>query len=209
MIVNVRGTSGSGKSTLVRAVMARYMHCMKIEHPKRRQPVAYQLSKYKAEPFRSVKDLYVPGHYETTCGGCDTISRDLEADVKGGAMEYIYRLVRRGHEAGCHVLFEGLLISAEVNRLVQLHKDGYPVAVVHLDVPLEVCLESVNKRRRERDPVRFTPVNPKNTESKWKGSRQAMRRFEAAGVATISTSSRIEALAAVLHLLDLPVEVEL
>ncbi|HNQ98388.1 MAG TPA: zeta toxin family protein, partial [Trueperaceae bacterium] len=121
----------------------------------------------------------VIGHYETTCGGCDTISK----------MEHIFELARKAHDNGCDVVFEGLLISADVNRTAALwafaQEQGCPMLVVALDVPLQVCLDSVNARRRERNPD-LPPVNPRNTESKHKGVQQSMRRLEAAGVPAVS-----------------------
>ena len=175
MIINIRGTSGSGKSTLVRKLMSCYGgQRIAVKTNGRRQPIGYMLER-KGES----RPLAVIGHYETTCGGCDTISK----------MEVIFDNVRKAHEIGHDVVFEGLLISADVNRTVELwryaQEQGCPMLVVALDVPLQVCLDSVNARRRERNPD-LPPVNPRNTESKHKGVQQSMRRLEAAGVPAVS-----------------------
>lgn len=177
MIINIRGTSGSGKSTLVRKLMSCYDQKVAYKEEGRRQPIGYVLSR------PSGRSLAVIGHYETTCGGCDTISK----------MEHIFELVKKSASLGMDVVFEGLLISADVNRTVELWKwvedyggpsDG-SMLVVALDVPLQVCLDSVNARRHARNPD-LPPVNPRNTESKHKGVQQSMRRLEAAGVPAVS-----------------------
>ncbi len=173
MIINIRGTSGSGKTTLVRKIMEQYGRCQVYKEPGRRQPIGYVCR----EPINNnvaSQPLAVIGHYETACGGCDTIQK----------MDHVYELVRESYKSGYHVLYEGLLLSAEVNRAQALHDDGFPLCIVGLDqVPLEVCLDSVNQRRMDRlGPEKFTPVKEKNTKSKFKGVQSSMRRFQEAGV---------------------------
>lgn len=166
MIINIRGTSGSGKSTLIRRVMERYDRCLSVRVPDRRQPIGYILQE------EGRKSLAVVGHYETACGGCDTIT----------SMDTIYDKVRRSHGMGMHVLYEGLLISADFNRAYALHQDQLPLLVIGLDTPLDLCLESVNMRRWAKNPDK-PPVNPKNTESKFKGVRSTMKKLQDHGVA--------------------------
>src|SRR3546814_2254821 len=55
-------------------------------------------------------------------------------------------LVRKSHAAGMDVLYEGLLISAEVNRAVKLHEEGLPLLTVALDTPLEIGRASCRDR---------------------------------------------------------------
>lgn len=170
VIINIRGTSGSGKSTLVRNICDLYDGKIAYRVEGRKQPIGYVYHK------AGHKSLAVVGHYETDCGGCDTIS----------GMDRIYDLVRQSADAGHDVIFEGLLISAEVNRTAQLHHDGYDLAVIHLDLPIEMCLDSVNSRREAKaertGKPKPGPVNPKNTESKHKGSRQSVKRLREQGV---------------------------
>lgn len=169
MIINIRGTSGSGKSTLVREVLSWYPHREPVFVPGRKQPLFYKLRFY---PGTAV-DLVVLGHYEASCGGCDTIS----------STDTMFDLVYEASSYARNVLFEGLLISADVNRCVDLHNtfgaSGFEVLAI--DLPLEDCLASVNARRRAKDPTK-PDVNPANTESKWKGVRQSLERLRAAGV---------------------------
>lgn len=166
MIINIRGTSGSGKSTAVRSLMALFPEKTNIKIEGRKQPIGYVLR----HPDRE-KSLYVLGHYETACGGCDTIN----------GMDAIYNYVREGAAQG-DVLFEGLLISAEINRTVQLHKD-FPgqLLVLALDTPLDKCVASINERRWAKNPDK-PPVAEKNTTSKFKGVQSCMRRFAAEGL---------------------------
>lgn len=170
-IINVRGTSGSGKSTLVREVIGRYRQSAAFYKEGRKRPL---YSVFWDHP-KGYPALAVVGHYETACGGCDTITSQDE----------IYEIVRELSDMGYIVLFEGLLISAEFNRAKALSDDGYNLLVVHIEIPLEECVESVNSRRREKKPD-APGVNPKNTESKWKGTRRTCERLREAHVDVVS-----------------------
>ncbi len=173
MIINIRGTSGTGKSHLVRQVMVAMNKAgdpiIPQHEANRRQPIGYVLIRPIGAPGRSI---LVVGHYETPCGGCDTINK----------MDRIYELVRKGVDRGYDVLFEGLLISAEVNRTQKLHDDDLELTVIALtEIPLQECLDSVNKRRWAKHPDK-PGVNPKNTEAKWKQTRRSCARLEEAGI---------------------------
>lgn len=174
-IVNIRGTSGSGKSTIARAIMALYTTHAPMRVRDRRQPIAYLCSRPLHRP------LVVVGHYETDCGGTDTIN----------GMDEIYSHVRAAARNGYNVLFEGLLSSAEKNRAIALHNDGFDLHVLHIDIPLEECVKSVEARRQGAYERKLAagksveppqPLNPKNTQSKWTGTRTTMRRLAEAGV---------------------------
>jgi len=194
VIINIRGTSGSGKTTLTRKVMELYKSKSAVRVPDRKRPIGYIYQ----HPHGG-RPLGVIGHYETACGGCDTITDQ----------DHIYELVRKSHEAGMDVLYEGLLISAEVNRAVKLHQDGLPLLTVALNTPLEVCLASINERRMADFNKRLAKaeaenaeraakgrklielpepkgeVNPKNTASKFSGVKTSMKRLEEAGVRAV------------------------
>lgn len=176
MIINIRGTSGSGKSHLVRSLMELYGSRSRVMEEDRRQPIGYVLN-------NGGRSLAVLGHYETPCGGCDTIPK----------MDKIFQLVRDSHNNGMDVVFEGLLISADIKRTLALHEEGLPLKVVALDTPIEACLAGINDRRSTRMGDKYTPVNPKNTESKFKGVKSSMAKLQEAGVAA-SWASRADAL---------------
>jgi energy-coupling factor transporter ATP-binding protein EcfA2 len=196
VIINIRGTSGSGKSTLVRRIMDLYKGGKtRVMADGRKQPIGYIMHSPAGRP------LAVLGHYETDCGGCDTISQ----------METIFENAAKADQLGMDVLFEGLLISADVNRTVALHqvvKRG--MQVVALNTPLEQCLADVNTRRRnaykrrvdaleneniglaevgrklKEIPPERGDVNPANTTSKFKGVQQSLVRLRDANVTTHS-----------------------
>lgn len=159
--------------------------------PKRKQPIGYL---YRREgPGRA---LAVVGHYETACGGTDTIN----------GLDEIDRLVRLSHNSGHDVLFEGLLISSEVARAIALWNDTKELLVVALDTPLDQCLASVNARRDAGHQERLARVeaqnaerrewkkkelplpepkggvNPKNTTSKHRAVELSMARLQEGGV---------------------------
>lgn len=167
MIIQVRGTSGSGKSFIVRAIKERALECKPLYTPGRKQPILY-----RARNMSHTDPLYhsIIGHYETKCGGCDTIS------TPGESYDIIFGRVRSEHEAGNNVLFEGLLISGDVSRTSKL-ADLNPL-IIELTTPLSDCLDSVNIRRAERLADKFTPVNPENTVSKHKLIQRSCERLE-------------------------------
>ncbi len=176
MIINIRGTSGSGKSTLVRNVMALYDSKMRIMKDGRKQPIGYFLS--------GKSHLAIPGHYETACGGCDTIN----------GLDNIYGLVRSAADTGTNVLFEGLIVCSDFKRLVQLKDDGYKVLVIGLNTPLDVCVDSVKQRRLARGNEK--ELDPTNTAAKHKTNLRVLERFSEAGV-QVAHLTRDEALARV------------
>lgn len=173
MIINLRGTSGSGKSSVVRRVMGRCGYRTPHYVDGRKQPLGYLCGPMSSSLDDPYPDMYVIGHYETPCGGADTISVP-------GAMDAVYEMAREAHADGRHCVFEGLLSSCDTRRGIQLVKDGIPFLVIALDTTIEVCLASVQERRTAKGNME--PLNPKNTVSKEKNIRTAMRNLQAAGV---------------------------
>lgn len=169
MIIHIRGTSGSGKSTLARAVMddPAWTGRVNIMKEGRKQPFGYLLTR------SSGPGLYVVGHYNTPCGGSDTIP-DMDA---------IFDSVKEAHARGHDVLFEGLLTARDFKRTMDLHEKSPPVFVLALDVPLDVCVASVETRRRARGNDK--PLNPKNTAAKHRDTQSAVRKLSEAGVDTL------------------------
>lgn len=159
MVINIRGTGGSGKSTLVRRLMA---HATMLPEfvIGRKRPIAYS--------DRAV-GLYVPGHYETPCGGCDTLAGPDAA----------YELVRAAAAQGMHVVFEGIIVQDDVRRCIELSRE-YPVLVIGLQVPVEACLDAIRERRAARGDARA--LNPTNTVHRAKRLDGIMTKLVAAGV---------------------------
>jgi hypothetical protein len=134
--------------------------------------------------------LCIVGHYETACGGCDTID----------GFDYIYDIVNKMADLGRDVVFEGLLINSDVRRLIELGQK-YPLHVVELNTSIETCLESVNQRRRERGVEEG--VNPRNTIEKKRLCDKLRSRIEEANI-PLHYVSRSEALDVVLEQLQIP-----
>lgn len=193
MIIQIRGTSGSGKSTLVRKIIDLFGDNYDPIHVQgRKQPLLMLLRTQSPE----LADIAVLGHYNTPCGGCDTISKNMR--------DYVYELIREYHGKGHHVLYEGLLLTEEVNRAIKLHEDGLPFRVLHIDIPSDECVASVNERRRAKKPD-AEDVNPKNTLIKHHGTINAMQKLRKAGVPCFA-GSREACYVEVLELLGLDQE---
>lgn len=130
--------------------------------------------------------MYVPGHYETPCGGCDTIK--TIADV--------YGLVKRAARAGYDVLFEGIMFQdGRVSEFVEFNLE-FPTVVIGLTTPIEDCLLGINARRQEKGDSR--ELNPKNTIERMERVKRNLTKLQNAGVRVLRLS-RQEALDACLR----------
>lgn len=167
MIINVRGTSGSGKSYLIRSIMDLYGSRLRYRETGRKRPLGYLCLRPAGG-----RSLAVIGHYETACGGCDTIP----------TLETAFGLVRMAHTAGHDVLFEGLLINSDRKRTIEMHEDSLPLTVITLDTPLDLCLESVKLRRTAKAGDNAKELNPRNTQTKYELSLINHQKFREAGL---------------------------
>lgn len=181
MIVNIRGTSGSGKSTIVRAVMELYDSREPIMVDWRKRPLGY-FCYTKLLPV-----LFVPGHYEAECGGCDTLP----------ALDFMYHIIRKYADEECDVLFEGLIVVSDWKRARALHDDKYQFHVIGLSTSLKDCLAAVQDRRNRRAAAKgkeALPLNPAATngkhrclvlqEAKFKGAKVPFEWQDRAGALT-------------------------
>lgn len=192
MIINIRGPGGAGKSTLVRRVMELGNKVFTAHEDGRKQPLGY-LYQFNSTSAALPVRVAIPGHYESRCGGCDTIPE----------YDKLYSLVAKSSISN-HVLYEGLLISEDVPRTLGLCETVAPtqIHVIALDTPLELCLDSINLRResvfqerlqKAQDenlarsarglkprplPESRGPVDTKKTTDKWKGLRRSMKKIE-------------------------------
>lgn len=162
MIINVRGTGGAGKSYVIRQLMQRYNVTPMTVHD-RRQPVGYICQRVFGRP------LYVVGHYETPCGGGDTMKTTTE----------VFEAVDRWSGHDIDVAFEGIISQDDVVRTVELHR-RYPLKVLALRVPIEDCLAGIQARRAARGDER--QLNPKNTIDRAKRLEGIVSRLRDAGV---------------------------
>lgn len=141
MIVQVRGTSGSGKSTVMRAVMMAMGDWQSVQITGRKRPLYYLSA--SEWPLTAVL-----GHYESPCGGCDTV----------GSAAAVYDLIQKVVANGAvNVLCEGLLLSEDVKWSSQLPD----LKVIFLTTPLERCLRQIECRRATVGNDK--PLNPDNT----------------------------------------------
>lgn len=138
MIIQVRGTSGSGKSTVMREVIAGLGGKVKpVMREGRKNPLYYMID-----------DIAILGHYESPCGGCDTV----------GSARQVFDLLQEV-EARI-VLSEGLLLSEDTKWSKQL-KDLW---VVFLTTPVETCLERIRERRKKAGNNK--PLSETNTRNR-------------------------------------------
>lgn len=165
MIINIRGTSGSGKSHLARSLMQCYLFRKPHFIEGRKRPLYYECQHPRGE-----NNLFVIGHYETACGGCDTISKNQ--------FDTVFALANILSQKG-DVLMEGLLLSAEGKRSSTFFSRPDAV-VIQLTTSLEVCVASIQNRRTERGDER--PLNPRNTQQKYKQVPQVCERLRNAQV---------------------------
>ena len=158
MIIQIRGTSGSGKSTVMREVMKRTIEKGGEWDPvfieRRKQPMMYRCGQ-----------LIVLGHYESACGGCDTLgsAKTVYSVIEKVQNNYTrVELNEYGEEIVCEpiILCEGLLLS-EDTKWSSLLDDLY---VVFLTTGLDTCLERIAGRRRAAGNDK--PLNPANTSNR-------------------------------------------
>lgn len=166
MIIQIRGTSGSGKTTVMRQIMSRLpgMHERNPVFVKgRKQPLYYEIGR-----------AAILGHYETACGGCDSI---------GSAAQCYVQIMKLLNDFDI-ILCEGLLLSEDVkwsSQLPDLH-------VIYLTTPLETCLKQILKRRKEAGNDK--PLNPENTSKRVGVIERSRLKLLAQGVPCIRCNSQ-------------------
>jgi gluconate kinase len=165
MIIQIRGTSGSGKSTAMRQVMSSIGSWEKEYVAKRKQPLYYR-STYVG------KSVIVLGHYESPCGGCDTI----------GSAKAVYELLQT-IQADV-ILCEGLLLSEDVKWSSQL-KD---LVVMFLTTTPETCIEQIKQRRASVGNEK--ELNTSNTLNRVPVIERARRKLVELGIDCVRTSGK-------------------
>lgn len=176
VVVNFRGTSGSGKTHAARRVMDLFAPGEEVwrEVAGKNRLIGHLLP--AAHMVDELRPMTVIGRYNgPKCGGCDSMSWPGSADD-------ICHYVRGFWAAGHHILLEGLMVSSwGTGRLKDLSdKVGGDLYVLQLTTPLEECLQAIRDRRAERGNDK--PLNPKNTESKFRSAMSGARNLERLGV---------------------------
>ena len=116
---------------------------------------------------------FVVGHYETPCGGCDTLSFP-------GSQDKIWELVRSYHRQKFHVIFEGVIVGDDNKRTIQAYSDGLPLLLIELDTSLKECLKGIQERRDARGNTK--PINPTNTAKRMPPIHSRMKKFKRLGM---------------------------
>jgi hypothetical protein len=203
LIVNLRGTSGSGKSHIVRAVMARCTSSFHMGINPEYKTVLDDSALFERRSSRPLGyecvtpngPLWIAGHYECATGGADRLLGNF-----GMTRDDLYALVCEKHDAGYHVLYEGLLVS-EVPRCAELRNKGRELVVIHLTTPLDVCIQSIQARRAARGDDR--PLSLDHTKNKHRELLRMSARLRALGV-DVRDMDRETALATVMGLFGWP-----
>jgi len=179
-IVNLRGTSGSGKTWAVRQLMALYQaHGMSWSYVPGTKERGVRAGYHEGiAPWRT-RPLRILGYYDgATCGGCDGIRTQLDAE----------QLLREAVSANADCVFEGLLISHLRSRWARLPFElGVPWRFIFLDTTLETCLQRATDRRVARGNL--NPLNPKNTSDKYRDIMKRLEEFHALGLDCCMVSS--------------------
>lgn len=181
MIITIHGTHGSGKSTAVRKVIDHFPSKEVIMRYPRRRPFGYVLS----HPDRSVP-LIIPGHYDTPCGGCDSIP----------VVDDTYHFIGQEAEKGNDVLFEGILAQHSTGNLLSL-APWKPIVLV-LKISDQEATEAVVDRRLARGNIK--PFNPENVIKENAGIKRRIPKLKDAGF-DVRWVSREEAVTTCLELL--------
>lgn len=166
--INIRGTSGSGKST----ILFNLLHSTKptvVMSKNGKTIIGYLDKKHK---------LFFVGKYATPAGGCDGVKK----------VDFVFSRVFRALDQGYSVVFEGLLLSGLVSRFQDL-QTKCALNLFVLTTPIDTCLERVKERRANRGETR--PMNPKNTEDKFRSVKSSTKTLLAAkGTTLVETDNK-------------------
>lgn len=170
MIIQIRGTSGSGKTTVMREIMKRFSDWESEYVVGRRKPETYKH-----------RNIYVCGHYESTCGGCDNI----------GSARAVYDLYMRlldnwkGDKPPI-IISEGLLLSEDTkwtSKLIDLDP-----RICFLTTSIDECVNRVKNRRKEAGNNK--PFNESNTRNRLDVIERSRVKLVESGVLCRRASSR-------------------
>jgi hypothetical protein len=145
--------------------MTRYASRIPTKIEGRKQPIGYLCGRKSDDG----PPLWVVGHYETSCGGGDTIP----------SIQMVYDQVVENAEKGFDVIYEGLIIQSDVKRCIETAK-RFPLLCIALNTSLDDCKAGIQARRDARGDTR--PISMDNTIAKAKSLPSQQRRLLAGGV---------------------------
>lgn len=169
-IINLRGANGCGKSWIVRKLMketkARPIYDDAEPGKLIGRIIGYK-GIYKGDP------VYFIGSYEIMSGGADWVMKQF------GGLDYVNELVRRFAGKG-HVFFEGFIVSGLFQRFHDLSQELGGIIFVYLDTPLEVCLERIEERNKEKTATSGRirgSIGTKHVEQKFVEAERTRKKF--------------------------------
>lgn len=167
MIIQLRGTSGSGKTTAMRSILDSLFWDAQFVIDGRRKP-SYYRSNGNSEVSTQVAIL---GHYESTCGGCDTFKN----------YSVLKEVITDASKESKLILMEGLMVSDDVLQTVEIHRSIFPIhRIYYLNTPIDVCIERVKGRRKAKGWD--TAFNEKKLKNRHAQIERTRPRLEAAGI---------------------------
>lgn len=174
MIIQIRGTSGSGKSWVMREVMKLLTRVAAVHAPKRKQPLYYV---YELPGVKPSPTVAVCGHYESPCGGGDTI----------GSARQCYDLIKDLAARHDFVLCEGLLLSEDTKWTHQLQHEVGDVRCIFLATPIDTCITQIKQRRAAVGNEKT--LNETNTRNRVEVIERARNKLALVGIRCRSCSS--------------------
>lgn len=160
MLINIRGTSGSGKSTAVRELVA-LATSVHFHVEGRKKPL------YSFHRLENGKTFATLGHYETPCGGCDTLKK----------LDDVFTLYEKVKGEVDFVVAEGKILGDDTKRTPLVDK----AVIMYLTTSVADCYAGVAKRRWDKGEHDKSFMKPRKLEADHRTIGSAVRRLRAAG----------------------------
>lgn len=155
MLINIRGTNGTGKSTLMRNYIGDFKR------------LEYQVTSGRTIKVLQNGNRYILGDYTRDCGGLDTFK----------TLDEVRECVRHYIALG-DVFMEGMMYSTLFSTPAAIDDEitalGHEYYWVHLDVPVEVCIQSTVERRVKNG--NFKDFDPIQLAKKWRSTGAAFNK---------------------------------
>jgi predicted kinase len=175
MMIFVIGAHGCGKSTLVHRVVEEWPGWWTSDARRNRQASRMLCQRAEGE------SLTVIGHYAYGKASGPDSGRF------SGRIPEIYQWLRVAHEKGQHALVEGTVLVGTLKRALEL--PHHALMYVHIDEPLETCVEGIRARKaRRRHKHDAREIDTKMIASRARQARNVLERVGEFGIKTLSGS---------------------
>lgn len=178
MLINLRGTSGSGKSTAVRQLIE--MATSKDVYVEGRKKPLYSIHR-----LENGKTFATLGHYETPCGGCDTLKK----------LDDVFALYEQIKNDVDFVVAEGKILGDDTKRIPLVDR----AVILHFTTSIADCYAGVAKRRWDKGDHDKSFMKPRKLEADHRTIGSAVRRLKAAGKVKVVEVSRDNVKATILY----------